>query len=290
MNKDPKYTGEFPAIYYRTFGNKDNPCIILIMGLGGQLIHWPKELIEGLSNNEFYVVIFDNRDVGLSQRYDYLVGSQQFNKLLPSYTLENMATDVIVLMDRLHIKNAHMVGLSLGGMVAQIISILYPERILSLICISTSSSDPGLPAMKQEVLEYLVSPKRLTEGLEEYLANKIQIYKIVNHTKNIPSNDILRAIYIDTYKRSHYPLGIQRQLLALINAKPRGDELKKLQIPSLIIHGDYDVVFPIEHAKQLANCLPNCRLEIIPELGHGLPVRLCSVIIDLIRKFCADAG
>ena len=282
MNKGQKYTEEFPTIYYKTFGNKDNPCIILIMGLGGQLIHWPKELLQGLSNNGFYVVIFDNRDVGLSQRYDHFVNNQQCSEPLPPYTLEDMAKDVIILMDRLQIKNANIVGLSLGGMVAQIISILYPKRSLSLICIATSSSDPGLPPIKQEVLEYLSSPQRLTEGLEEYLTNKIQMYKVSNHPKNIPSDDVLRTIYIDTYKRSHYPLGLQRQLLSMICAESRGDKLKKLQIPSLIIHGDYDIVFPIEHAKQLANCLPNCRLEIIPDLGHGLPVRLC----DLIREFC----
>ena len=287
-----KTTNKLEQICYKTIGDMNDPCIILINGLGGQLIHWPEEFIQGLSSKGFYIIIFDNRDIGLSQRYESsfeketITGQKQYKLLTPPYMLEDMAKDVLSLLDELQIKQAHMVGLSMGGMISQIMAILYPERVSSLTCIASSSSDPKLPPLKDEILEYFFSSQRETEGLQEYIDNRIRLYKAYNHPDNIPDNQILYAYYMYTYQRSHRPEGIKRQLLAMINAGSRVEQLKKVQIPSLIIHGDYDPVFSVEHGKQLAACLPNNQLKIIPNLWHGLPVKFCPLIVDLINEFC----
>lgn len=282
----------FP-ICYETFGHPNNPCIILIMGISGQLIHWPIELTQGLADNGFYVVTLDNRDAGLSHYYDHLetpnfneviVAKQQGKNFHPPYTLEDMASDVIGLMNELRIEKAHIAGISMGGIISQIIALEYPKRVLSLTCIASTSSDPHLPPARPEVLEFFFSPQKQVENLESWVNNKIQLYKIYNHPDYI-DEDKVRALYVKTYHRAHNPSGFKRQLLAMICAQPRVEKLKQLQIASLIIHGDHDPVFPIEHGKQLAQILPNAHLEIIEKMGHGLPEPLCAKIVDICCRF-----
>jgi len=127
---------------YELYGNPDNPCLILITGIGGQLIDWPEIFINGLVKNGFYVLTFDNRDSGLSRSYD------------GPYTLEDMAQDVVILMDDLHIKKAHIFGGSMGGIIAQYVAINFPDRVLRLICMATTSGESTLPPAKPEVLAY----------------------------------------------------------------------------------------------------------------------------------------
>lgn len=281
----------FP-LCYETFGNPNDPCIILIMGIGGQLIHWPIEFTQGLVDQHFYVVTFDNRDSGLSQHYDhietpdintFLQTLQQGKPVQPPYKLEDMASDVILLMDALHIKKAHIVGISMGGIIAQITTLNYPERILSLTCIASTNGDPHLPPAKPEVLAFFFAPKKSDESLAAYLDNKIALYKIYNHPEHVDENK-LRDLYTKTYHRSHNPSGFKRQLMAMICANPRIERLKKLHIPCLVIHGDYDPTFPLEHGKQLAETLPQAEFHIIEKMGHGLPDVLCEKIVAIIAK------
>jgi pimeloyl-ACP methyl ester carboxylesterase len=293
MQKSIAMNNPFP-ICYETHGNPNHPCIILILGIGGQLIQWPKTLIDGLVK-EFYVVTFDNRDSGLSQYYDHLgtpnlpeaIHARQNGKpFKPPYTLEDMASDVIMLMDKLSIQKAHILGGSMGGMIAQVFAIEHPERILSLILIATTSGDPHLSPAAASVLQFFslsTSEKREKESLESYVESKTTLYRIYdpaffNEAKT-------RALLTEVYKRAYYPDGFKRQLIALIFAEPRGEKLKKLQVKSLVIHGKNDPVFPLDHGKYLADCLTNSRLEIIEKMGHGLPDEMCKIIADLIADF-----
>lgn len=277
---------------YETLGDPKNPSMILIMGIGGQLIHWPEKLIQGLVNKGFYVVIFDNRDSGLSRHYDHIETPtinevmEKIKKgeiILPPYTLEDMASDVISLMNELNTKKAHIVGISMGGMIAQLIALNYPEHVLSLTCIASSSGDQSLPPARPQVMALFFSQKSAANDLESYIDNRVKLYKIYNHPDHFDEENI-RAMCIKTYKRSHDAPGFNRQLFAIMHAKSRTQRLKQLQIPSLVIHGDYDSAFPLEHGKQLAACLPNSRLEIIPKMGHGLPECLCDKLVDLITN------
>lgn len=282
----------FP-VCFEEHGDKNNPCIILITGIGGQLIDWPSSLIQGLVDNGFCVVTFDHRDSGLSCHYDEL-GVPNFNEVIaskqqgkpfePPYTLEDMAADVIALMDELHLKKAHIAGMSMGGIIAQYVAINYPDRVSSLICIATTSGDPKLPPAKKEVLDFFASSLNPADkSLELLIDEKCRLFKIYNHPDYFDEVKI-RDHFLISFKRAHYPAGFKRILLAMICAEPRTDQLRKLNVPCLIIQGDYDPVFSIEHGKQLAECIPNSHLELIDKLGHGLPDDLCEKIVSLIVK------
>jgi pimeloyl-ACP methyl ester carboxylesterase len=290
----------FP-ICFETFGNPKNPCIILVAGLSGQLIDWPSTLTEGLANKGFYVVTFDNRDSGLSHHYDEL-GTVDFNEVIatkqqgepfkPPYSLEDMASDVIVLMDELHIEKAYIGGGSMGGIIAQYVAINYPNRVSSLILIATTSGDPQLPPAKKEVLEFFsksLNPGKQNQSLETSINEKLRLFKIYIHPDYFDEQKIRNQI-MASYKRAYYPEGFKRTLLAMICAEPRTMELKKLNVPCLIIHGDYDPVFSIEHGKHLAASIKRSQLEIIEKMGHALPDFICQKIVDLIAKYFNRSG
>lgn len=283
------------SICYKTFGIPTNPCIILIMGLGGQLINWPPEIPQGLADRGFYVIIFDNRDAGLSSYYDNLqtpellealIAKEQGRTLEPPYTLEAMASDVILLMEGLRVKKAHIVGVSMGGMIGQLLAVKYSERVLSLTCISSTSGDPHLPPAKPEVLA-LFFARSSEENMESVVNHRIQIHKIYNHPDDVNERKV-REHFIASYQRAHHPEGFNRQLLAIIFTKPRVEQLKQLKVPSLIIHGDYDPAFSLEHGKQLAELIPNAHLEIIKKMGHGFPAFAYKKLIELIADHCKN--
>lgn len=280
----------FP-LYYETCGNPGNPCIVLITGIGGQLTDWPLLLTQGLADNGFYVVTFDNRDSGLSRHYDELgmpnlgeamAAAQEGKSFKPPYSLEDMAGDVIALMDELHIEKAHILGVSMGGIIAQYVALNHGNRVNSLICIATTSGDPGLPPAKKEVLESFASSMNAeSQSMESSINNKLRLFRIYNHPDSF-DEDKIRNELINSYKRANYPAGFKRLVLAMICAKPRTDKLKKLRVPCLVIHGDYDPVFSVEHGKQLAEIIPGSHLEIIEKMGHGIPDFACNKIVALI--------
>lgn len=283
----------FP-LHYETFGNPCNPCIILIKGIGGQLTAWPSTLTQGLVDEGFYVVTFDNRDSGLSRHYDEL-GTPNFSEAVesklqgksfdPPYTLEDMSSDVIALMDELHIKKAHIAGISMGGAIAQHVAINYADRVLSLICIATTSGDPQLPQTKPEVLEFFASSLNSKDQSFKSLINeKFRLSKIYNHPDFLDKEKIRNRLML-SFDRANYPIAFKRLLLAMISAEPRTYKLKKLNVPCLVIHGDYDPIFSVEHGKHLAASIASSHLEIIEKMGHGLPDSVCKKIVDLIARY-----
>jgi pimeloyl-ACP methyl ester carboxylesterase len=287
----------FP-LYHEAHGDPNHPCIMLINGLGAQLIQWPEMLIEGLVNKGLYVVTFDNRDSGLSHHYDHLgipnliviINSKQEcrNFKLP-YTLKDMADDVVMLMDKLLIQKAHILGISMGGIIAQIFALNNPKRVSSLILLETTSGDTHLPSAKPEVHQFFslpISENLQRENLESYVERQTKLYQIYN--PNFFNEQKTRELLTELYKRAYNPDGFKRQLSALICAEPRGERLKQLQIKSLIIHGSDDPAFPLEHGKYLADCIPYSRIEIIERLGHGLPDefgdKIAAVIVNFINE------
>lgn len=282
----------FP-ICYETFGDPKHPCIILISGIGGQLIDWPLSLTQGLAEKGFYVVTFDNRDSGLSRHYDELgmpnfaeavAAKQQGKSFKLPYRLEDLASDVVLLMDKLHIEKAHLVGISMGGIIGQYVTLNYKNRVSSLTCIASTSDDPSLPPAKKEVLEFFSASLNPGEqSLECFIKKKLELFKIYNHPDYFDEEKVKNQLAI-SFKRAHYPAGFSRLLLAMIAAEPRTEHLKTLTVPCLIIHGDYDPVFPVEHGKQLSACIPNSHLEIVSKMGHGLPEELCPKIVNLITE------
>lgn len=276
-------------ICYETYGESSNPCLILVMGITGQLINWPENFINGLVRAGFYVVAFDNRDVGFSKYYDDLAtptlndamqSLQQGKSIALPYTLNDMANDILFLMDQLSIDKAHLLGISMGGQVAQLFAIEHQDRLHSLILVATTSGDKGLPPPTDEVLNYFFKPKQ-NDDLESLVANHLEQYKIYTHGDDFDFTTA-ESLLKSAYQRAFHPPGNQRQLLATMFAKPRGEQLKNVRVPTLIIHGDYDPVFPIEHGQQLAAVLPASKLAMIDKMGHGLPTRVAMLVVEAI--------
>jgi len=276
---------------YKTVGNKNHPCLVLVMGITGQLINWPDTLLQGLADSGFYVLIFDNRDVGLSQYYDHLptpsLGEvmaqlQQGQPVTPPYTLQDMAEDIVTLLDVLDITQAHIAGVSMGGQVAQYFALAHPEKTLSLALISTSSGDRDLPPPSQAVMEFFFNgkpPVNQQEAIERHVAQ----YKLYNHPDDF-NPEGARVLQEKAHERAYHPQGNHRQLLAMICAQPRGEALKVLNVPTVIVHGDCDPVFNLEHAKRLQSCIAGSRLEVIKNLGHGLPRRMHPELIAVLKN------
>ena len=284
-------------IYYETYGNPADPCIILITGLGGQLIQWSDLFIDGLVKQHLYVVTFDNRDSGLSQYYDHL-GKPDFEEAIqakksgkkfnPPYTFNDIADDILILMNQLSVQKAHILGSSMGGMIAQVFAIKYPERLLSLMLIATSSGDVHLPPPKPEVLQIISSSSSTnTENMESYVENKIKLFRL--YDPYFFNEQKSRALFEKMYKRTFSSDGFKRQLLSFIGDKPRGDKLKNLNMKSLIIHGSDDAAFSIEHGKYLSEILRNSQLEIIEKMGHVISDELCNKIVYVITGFIKHA-
>jgi pimeloyl-ACP methyl ester carboxylesterase len=278
-------------ICYEAYGNRNNPCMVLVMGVTGQLITWPKYFIDDLVNAGFYVLAFDNRDVGFSQYYDEktapsiaeaIQALQQGKSIALPYTLDDMVEDIVFLLNALAIEKMHLLGISMGGQIAQRFSIKHQARLHSLILLATSTRDQDLPPPTTAALNFFFKPKKT--NLDNLIADHVEQYKIYTHPNDfdLPSCE---AAMKTAYDRAYHPEGNQRQLLAMMFATGTGEKLKNVLVPSLIIHGDYDPVFPITHGEHLARCLANASLVQIDRMGHSLPVRVSSLVISAIANF-----
>ena len=279
----------FP-LCYEANSDPANPCILLIAGIGGQLINWPSTFIQSLVDYGFYVVSYDNRDAGLSKHYDEY-GTPSLNNLLQGklpdryYTLNDMAADAVLLLDELQIQKAHIVGISMGGMIAQLVAINHSDRVESLTCIATSSSEKGLPGSSKEVQQFFFSPKRDKESTkDDYIKEKAALYKIYNHPDFFNEEEV-NILHERIYNRNHNASGFMRQLIAMAVASPRTQQLNVLDVPALIIHGNYDPVFPIQHGRQLAKAIMGSKLIELDKFGHGLPGHFCEIIAKHMNEF-----
>lgn len=285
---------KFP-ISYETRGKAENPSIILITGLGGQLIQWSESFINGLIDKNLFVVIFDNRDSGLSKHYDNF-GIADFQKriaakmagenIIPPYTLSDMADDILMLMQQLSLEKAHILGSSMGGMIAQSFALKYPDRISSLILIATSSGDVGLPPSDPKVLDCIQgSFSNSSETLDSFIEGKMGLSRLYDpHFFNEAKS---RTLFAKMFERNagKGSDGFKRQLLALISQTPRGEKLRQLTLKSLILHGRLDAAFPLEHGEYLHQVLENSQLEIIEKMGHLVSEELSEEIVGKIGRF-----
>ena len=282
---------------YETFGDSKNPAMLLIMGLACQLTHWPEELCESLAAGGYYVIRFDNRDVGLSTKVDHLgkaklmqlsIASQLGIRLPTPYTLDDLAADTIGLMDALHLKAAHVVGVSMGGMIAQILAIQYPQRVLSLTSIMSSSGNPRLPGPTWPLKLRLISrPQNLDR--ESLIQHSMQTWRMMSGPGYRPDEAELRRKTERNLTRGVFPRGISRQTVAILHAKSRVPQLKKLVTPTLIIHGKDDPLVRVAAAHDLAKHIPGAKLEIIAGMGHDLPTVLLPRFNELILAHAAAA-
>lgn len=279
-------------IEYETFGKATDPAILLIMGLGGQLVLWPEALCEALARGGFYVIRYDNRDIGLSSKIDsagkpdLTRAALRYMLRLPikaSYGLEDMAADAVGLLDALKIRRAHIVGLSMGGMIGQILAAQHAERVRSFTAIMTTSGNPWLPQPSLKLRMRLTRRPKLTSR-EALVQHSMNTWKLIG-SPGYPTDDAtLRAMVERDQKRSLYPRGMARQTLAIMAAKSRLPLLKRIAVPTLVIHGEADPLVPVAAGRELGKNIPGARLEIIPGMGHDLPAPLLPRIGKLIME------
>ena len=278
------------VIEYAETGPRDAPVILMIMGLGMQLVAWPDSLCEGLAARGFRVICFDNRDVGLSSRMPsmrplaatvMMAGAVMRLPVRPPYTLNDMARDTIGLMDALGIASAHIVGVSMGGMIAQIVAIEYPERVRSLTSIMSS---PARPTPRPTVLRALLRPR--PRSREMAIRRMTEFFRLVGGSAYPPTDAELRARVDGSVRRSYRPDAFARQLVAVQTAPSRLASLGRVRAPTLVLHGGDDPLVPAIEGKLTAAAIPGARLRIVAGMGHFLPEALVPLLVDEIGGHC----
>ena len=270
-------------------GSRASPPILLIHGLGCQLIHWPDSLLDGLVDAGYRTVVFDNRDTGLSFECEappptipeLLQALDDPTSLNPSYSLADMAADSIALLDHIGQSGAHIVGVSMGGMIAQYMAINHPARVFSLSLLMSSTGSLETPKPGPEVIGALatsiVSPTR--EEKIEATRNSDRLFGGPHYD----SCEVGVGRFVEqAYDRAHRPDGVLRQLAAILSDQDRRELLSRVDIPSLALHGDVDPLVDPYGSKDLATSLSNCRLRIVEKLGHDLPEPVIPVIVEEI--------
>lgn len=286
------------AFEYETFGRKEDPTILLVMGFAAQMTLWPVELCQGLAARGYRVVRFDNRDVGLSEKLERFGAPNVMEAFAKAaggqpieapYKLADMAADTAGILDALGVAHAHIVGASMGGMIAQTVALNYPKKVRSLTSIMSSTGRPGLPPGKPEALAVLTTAPENLER-ETRIAHAMKIWRTIGSQSLYAADDAeLRAMAEREVDRApYYPAGMSRQLVGILSSPPRHDLLKNVQAPTLVIHGADDPLVDVEAGKDTAACIPGARLKIVPGMGHDFTSKLVPVYLREIADFVSE--
>lgn len=289
----PRVRANGVDLFYKDRGDPDAPVILLIMGLGTQLIGWPKSLVKALTKAGFRVIRYDNRDIGKSTHLHdapapnllWALAAKRLGFSVPlGYTLDDMADDAAGLMDALGIPSAHVVGASMGGMIAQILAVKAPERVLSLTSIMSTSGAPGLPGPAPQVRNALLAPRSARPTRDVSTARRARTLELVSFPDAARKPDAFKSIAEKAFERGDNPMGTRRQILAIFADGSRAERLVHIQAPTLVVHGAADPLIPLACSVDIADRIADARLEVIEEMAHDLPPsqmpRLASLIAD----------
>ena len=282
MIKDDHYNEGFSEnsgvkIFYRDYGPKDGDPILMVHGLGAQLVNWPIHLINFLQSNNFRPITYDNRDVGLSSRFlntpSFVIDYIKYFLRLPiksEYTIDDMARDGINLLDTLNIKKTHIFSTSMGGMIAQIISAQYPERVKSFTLIASTASTPSpINAPKKAVRDIMMErSKNPNASHEEILEREIRMVSLIGMDGRIVDTPEFREETIRNLNRAQDGSGYARQLLSILASKDRLKKIQKIKAPTLIIHGKNDPMIHVKNAYKMHKLIPHSKLKIIENMRH----------------------
>lgn len=268
------------TIHVEVAGNPKDPCIVLIMGLGCQLIHWPLKFCEHLVEQGFYVVRFDNRDIGLSSKTKPLIVPKNLfpfmlkfklglkNKLV-SYTLIDMAEDTAALLTQMGIEKYGVIGASMGGMIAQILAAKYPQNVEKLGLLFTSNNQAFLPAPRPKQLQVFFSRAKSTEK-SDVIAHNIKVNTVIGSPHCVNKKQVQEISEI-AYDRCYTPSGVLQQLFAILCTGSLRKWDKKITQPTLVVHGDCDKLLPAQHGKAVANAIKGAKFKLISGMGHDIP-------------------
>ena len=281
---------------YAETGSRDDPMMLLVSGFSGQMTRWPESFVQGLVQAGRRVVVFDNRDIGLSTELsgqtppspqDIVKGiasGAPMHERVP-YVLDDMAADAVALIEALGADSADVLGVSMGGMIVQLMALNHPERVRTLIPVMTTSGDPALPPSDPVAIEALtaVPPERTPQAIAEQAVKSAAAYGSHPDIRN--SDDEIRALSIAAMARSDRPMGVARQYAAIL-AQPRWhDRLSGVAHPTLVLHGAMDTLIKPAAGEDIARRVPGAELEIIEKWGHDLPEAIIPALLDRIVPF-----
>lgn len=279
-------------ICYETFGSSDAPPLLLIMGLAAQMLLWDEQFCEQIASRGFFVIRFDNRDIGRSTRLQGAVIAKRWQLLRGSakaaaYTLDEMAQDTVGLLDHLGIGAAHLVGVSMGGMIAQLMAINHPERVLSLVSIMSTTGNRRVGRPQRRLMMRLM--RRGARERDAYIEDHVQTYRAIGSKAYDFEEEHKRERAARMFERGVYPAGSARQLAAVTSAADRTEALAAVRVPTTVIHGDADPLVDVSGGHATAEAIPGAKLVIFPGMGHDLPRELWPEIIDAIVQNTAAA-
>ncbi len=294
MTNKPQVT-----LFYDTFGIPENPAVVLIPGLGGHNISWAENFCQQIADAGFYIIRIDNRDAGLSTHYDnyptidlaeLAQKMQNGENISIPYTLFDMANDVINLLDKLSIEKAHIIGRSMGGMISQLIAAKYPERVISLCPIMSSTGNPALPQSEPDVMKMLMSPGASPkDNLDGYLSGQLAFYRRISSTSCSFAEEYYRDYILKALARNYSPEGTKRQIVAVGVTGDMRPYLKNITAPTLVIHGSIDPLFPLVAGQDIANNISNAKIDIVDGMGHETPPVLNTDIANkIIHHLCSS--
>jgi pimeloyl-ACP methyl ester carboxylesterase len=287
----PRAKSNGVELEYETFGNPDDPTLLLVMGLGAQMTAWDEAFCQKLVEaGPFHVIRYDNRDVGLSTRTEGpdpdLAAIMSGDTSSATYTVNDMADDGAGLLDALGIEKAHIVGASMGGMIAQAIAIRHPEKTASLCSIMSTTGDRGVGAPNPEAMGALMAPP--VTSREEAMDRAVSTGKILSPVHFDEAKARQRAG--ESYDRAFYPLGMQRQLAGIMASPDRTPDLAKVSAPTLVIHGTVDPLVTYSGGEATAKAVPGAVLLAFDDMGHDLPEPRWPEIVDAIVANARKAG
>jgi pimeloyl-ACP methyl ester carboxylesterase len=282
----PRASANGIELEYETFGDPLSQPLVLISGLATQMISWQEPFCELLASRGFFVIRFDNRDVGLSTWMDGAgppdIGAAFRGEGHPAYQLDDMADDVAGLLDSLGIPAVHLVGASMGGFIAQLVAIDHPERVLTLTSIMSGPGGSDEVAPTPEGAAVLIVPPPATR--EERIEVAMSIHRTLAGAGDQLDEAVERARAERSVDRAYYPLGVGRQLVAIMSAGSRLERLKHVRVPTLVVHGTDDILVPVENGRLVAGAVPGARLVEIAGMGHDIPRRVWAELADAIEE------
>jgi pimeloyl-ACP methyl ester carboxylesterase len=276
-------------------GNEQAPAVLLTMGLGMQLVAWPDALIEDLLGAGYLVIRYDNRDIGLSSHLNALGRPNVVWQMIKArmgfaprapYALQDMALDALGILDALGVDQAHLLGVSMGGMISQRIAATAPQRVRSLTSVMSSSGAPGLPGPRGDVARILMTRPRSSQP-DDVVAQTLKVFALIGSPAYAQDMPAFEQHLRDSVRRDYHPNGVLRQMLAIMGDKGRHKLLEKIQCPTLVIHGAADPLVPIACGRDTAQRIADARFEAIEGMGHdwppGVAQRLSALIIPHLQ-------
>ncbi|PKQ08271.1 MAG: alpha/beta hydrolase [Alphaproteobacteria bacterium HGW-Alphaproteobacteria-11] len=286
-------------IEYESFGPEDRETVLLIMGFSAQLTMWPVELCDELVKRGYRVIRFDNRDVGLSSKLadkgipdmEKLFGALMTGAAVEApYSLDDMAADAAGLLDALGVDRAHIVGASMGGMIAQLVAANHPGKTLSLTSIMSTTGNPDLPQGTPEAMGALLAPAPAPDDIEAIVQRGIHTWKTIG-SPGYPTDDAqLRQWVMRDAKRSFYPEGVTRQFAAIVSNGDRRPKLKNIKAPTVVLHGADDPLVRPDGARDTAANIAGAELRLIPGMGHDFPLALVPTFADAVEAAAKRAS